>query len=106
MITFTEKATKAVKRFTRGNGSGAGLRLKVSGGGCSGFQYEMAVENAGGAEDTVIEENGMRVFIDAASAQLLQGVTVDFLDTLTESGFTFTNPNASHTCGCGKSFSV
>lgn len=107
MITLTEKAAKAARRFIRGSETKAeGLRLAVSGGGCSGFQYNMALEEAPGADDTIVEALGVKVFLDPASAQLLQGVTVDFVDSLTESGFTFHNPNASASCGCGKSFSV
>ena len=107
MITLTERAAKAARRFIRGSGEqGEALRLAVSGGGCSGFQYDMSIEGAVGADDIVVEAHGVKVYLDPASAQLLQGVTVDFVDTLTESGFTFHNPNASASCGCGKSFSV
>ena len=107
MITLTERAAKAARRFIRGSAAPAtALRLAVSGGGCSGFQYDMSLAAAPGADDTVVEAHGVRVLLDPASAQLLQGVTVDFVDTLTESGFTFHNPNASASCGCGKSFAV
>lgn len=107
MITVTERAAKAARRFIRGSASPAtGLRLAVTGGGCSGFQYDMQLEAAPSDSDTVVEAHGVKLFLDPASAQMLQGVTVDFIDTLTESGFTFHNPNAASTCGCGKSFSA
>lgn len=107
MITLSEAAVKAVSRFIRTSSEPAeGLRISVSGGGCSGLQYEMALEASPAADDVVVEQNGVKVFVDPASAQLLNGVTVDFVDTLDETGFTFTNPNASASCGCGKSFSA
>lgn len=107
MITLTERAAKAARRFIRGSDAPAtALRLAVSGGGCSGFQYDMSLAAAPTADDTVVEAHGVQVLLDPASAQLLQGVTVDFVDTLTESGFTFHNPNATASCGCGKSFSA
>lgn len=108
MITVTERAAKAVRRFVRfGDTPNAqGLRLAVTGGGCSGFQYQMQLETAPTAEDTVVEAHGVKIFLDPASSQMLAGITVDFVDTLAESGFTFHNPNAAHTCGCGKSFSA
>ncbi len=107
MITLTERAAKAARRFIRGSDTPAtALRLAVSGGGCSGFQYDMSLAAAPAADDTVVEAHGVQVLLDPASAQLLHGVTVDFVDTLTESGFTFHNPNATASCGCGKSFSA
>jgi iron-sulfur cluster assembly accessory protein len=107
MITVTERAAKAARRFIRGNDTPAkALRLAVTGGGCSGFQYEMKLENDPALGDTVVEAHGVQIHLDPASAQMLSGVTVDFVDTLAESGFTFHNPNASSTCGCGKSFSA
>ncbi len=107
MITLTERAAKAARRFIRGGDiKAAGLRLAVTGGGCSGFQYDMKLEEAAGPDDTIVEAFGAKLFLDPASAQMLSGVTVDFVDTLAETGFTFKNPNATATCGCGKSFSA
>lgn len=108
MVEFTERAAKAVRRFVRGSATPeAGLRLAITGGGCSGFQYDMRVELSPAPGDTVIAcGQGIRVFIDGASMPLLQGATIDFVDTLAHSGFTFTNPNAADCCGCGKSFST
>lgn len=108
MITLTENAVKAVRRFIRGSDTpDAALRITITGGGCSGLQYEMSLEPEAGASDAVIEcGNGLRVLVDAESQPLLKGMTMDFVDSLAGSGFTFTNPNASGTCGCGNSFSA
>jgi iron-sulfur cluster assembly accessory protein len=107
MIILTEKATKAVSRFIRGSATpNAALRLRITGGGCSGYSYEMALEEAPAVDDTIVEAGRFKVLIDAKSAPLLNGVTIDFKDTLAGSGFTFDNPNASGTCGCGTSFSA
>lgn len=106
MLTLTDKAVKAVSRFIRSSETPVtGLRVSVAGGGCSGLQYGMKLESEAAADDTVIEFDGVNVFVDAASAPMLSGVTVDFIDTMTESGFKFINPNATNSCGCGKSFS-
>lgn len=106
MITLTEKATKAVSRFIRSEKGAAGLRLRVTGGGCAGLQYEMQLEAAAAANDTVVEHSNVKIFVDPQSAAMLEGLTIDFVDTMLESGFTFHNPNASSSCGCGKSFSA
>ncbi len=107
MLIFTESAQKAMRRFIKGNATPvAGLRIAVQGGGCSGLQYDISLAETGRSDDTVVEASGFKVFIDAHSAPLLQGVTVDFQDSLASSGFKFSNPNAEHSCGCGKSFSA
>lgn len=108
MVTFTEKAVRAVRRFIKGSGTpDAGLRLAITGGGCSGYQYAMSIEPTPAVDDTVIEcGQGLRVFIDAASMPLVHGSTIDFVDNLSHSGFTFVNPNAASCCGCGNSFST
>lgn len=108
MITLTERAVKAVRRFIKGSATpDAGLRLAVTAGGCSGFQYDMSLHPEPLEGDTVIDcGNGLRVFIDAASLPLIQGCTVDFVDSMSGSGFTFVNPNATASCGCGKSFAA
>ena len=85
---------------------GSGLRVFVQGGGCSGFQYGLMIEESGGAGDQVFESNGIRLFVDPVSISYLNGSEVDFVDTVTGGGFTIKNPNASSTCGCVQSFSV
>lgn len=106
-LTFTPSAIKKVKEImAQQNPVPAGLRVGVVGGGCSGFSYSMAFENAPGMMDKVYEMDGLKVFIDATSAMYLQGASVDYLETLEGAGFKFDNPNVRTTCGCGSSFSV
>lgn len=82
------------------------LRVAVLGGGCSGFQYEFALEDAPEDGDTVIEGGGQRVVVDAESMPFLAGSVIDFRDELIGARFAVENPNASSTCGCGTSFSI
>ncbi|GAC1648012.1 MAG: iron-sulfur cluster insertion protein ErpA [Acidobacteriaceae bacterium] len=84
----------------------AGLRVGVVGGGCSGFSYSMAFENAPGMMDKVLTFNDLKVYVDATSLMYLQGCVVDYVETLEAAGFKFENPNVKSTCGCGSSFSV
>ena len=83
-----------------------GLRMKVVGGGCSGLRYELAFDDQLGDADSEIQAHGIRVIIDEKSALYLMGTTLDFVDTLNETGFKMGNPNASATCGCGESFAA
>ncbi len=83
-----------------------GLRVFIAGGGCSGFQYGMAFENTTEEGDLVFESNGVRVYVDPASAMYLEGATVDYVDSLMGGGFRIENPNAASTCSCGQSFSA
>lgn len=107
MLTLTENAQKAIGRFIQGADTPvAGLRISVTGGGCSGMQYGMALEESSKADDIVVELGDVKVLIDPASAPLLEGVQVDFLESMEGSGFKFENPNATASCGCGKSFSA
>jgi iron-sulfur cluster assembly accessory protein len=84
----------------------AGLRIGVVGGGCSGFQYNMAFENQAGMMDKVFNFDDLKIFVDATSLMYLDGCTVDYLETLEAAGFKFENPNVKSTCGCGSSFSA
>ena len=107
MITLTDNAQKAISRFIKGADTPVeGLRISVTGGGCSGLQYGMVLEEAAKADDTVVEVGSLKIFIDPYSAPMLKGITVDFLDSMEGSGFKFENPNASASCGCGNSFSA
>ncbi|GAB2190316.1 HesB/IscA family protein [Sessilibacter sp. MAH2] len=107
MVILTESAVKAVSRFIENSEKNiAGLRIKVDGGGCSGFQYGLRLEDSISENDTVHEIGGIKMLIDKASEPLLQGVKVDFIDSMEGSGFKFENPNATASCGCGKSFSA
>lgn len=82
-----------------------GLRVFISGGGCSGFQYGMAFENKSEQDDFVFDANGVRIFLDSASSMYLEGATVDYVDSLMGGGFRIENPNATTSCACGQSFS-
>ena len=84
----------------------AGLRLSVVGGGCSGFQYSLELDDAPREDDAVYVYDGVRVFVDPTSAPYLSGTSVDYVAGLHGAGFKFVNPNADRTCGCGSSFSV
>lgn len=107
MITLTPKAQSAVENFIHGSASPvAGLRIAISGGGCSGFQYGMSLEEKAAEDDVVVECGAIKLLVDPFSAPLLNGVTVDFVDSLNGSGFKFENPNASNSCACGSSFSA
>ena len=107
MVILTDSAVQAVNRFIQNSEKDiAGLRIKVDGGGCSGFQYGLRLEDSVTDEDTVHEIKGINLLIDKASEPLLEGVTVDFIDGMEGSGFKFENPNATNSCGCGKSFSA
>jgi iron-sulfur cluster assembly accessory protein len=107
-ITVTEAAASKIKDLLAEEGkTDSGLRVFVQGGGCSGFQYGLMIEESGGGVgDQAIESNGIRLFIDPVSVSYLKGAEVDFVDTITGGGFTIKNPNATSTCGCGQSFNV
>ena len=107
MIKLTPNAISAVERFIKGSATPvAGLRIAIAGGGCSGFQYGMSLEEAKNEDDIVLDYGFVTLLVDPLSAPLLEGVKVDFVDSLTGSGFKFENPNASSSCACGSSFSA
>ena len=104
-ITLTPAAAQAVlDLLAKRNLSGYALRVFVSGGGCSGFQYGMALENQIRDADLTYEMHGVKVVVDEISINYLQGSTVDYVDTLMGTGFKIDNPNAVASCGCGNSF--
>ncbi len=105
MITLTESAKNAINRFISQNEKPtAGLRISIEGGGCAGLKYSLKLEEQGLDEDQRVDCGAFTVLIDDASAPLLAGVTMDFVESMEGSGFTFVNPNASGGCSCGKSF--
>jgi len=107
MIQLTERAVDKVREILESQEpKPAGLRISVVGGGCSGFSYSMAFENAPGLLDKTYNYNSLRVFVDQASLLYLDGAEVDYVETLEGSGFKFNNPNVKSTCGCGSSFSA
>lgn len=107
-LTLTENAVSEVRKFIEAEnvGTQGGLRVRVVPGGCSGFQYGMNIEEAPQATDEVVEADGLRVFVDMFSAQYLENVQIDYVNSVMGSGFTFNNPNASGGCGCGSSFTA
>ena len=108
-LQLTEKAAEQVRVFMEAEAVSpekAGLRVSVMPGGCSGFKYGLNIEEAPLDDDIIKDERGIRLFLDAFSAQYLSGTTVDYVSTINGNGFTFNNPNASGGCGCGSSFSA
>ncbi|NUP88455.1 MAG: iron-sulfur cluster assembly accessory protein [Candidatus Sumerlaeia bacterium] len=106
-LTLTETAAAAVKRLLEKEQKPAwGLRMGVTGGGCAGMNYSMAIEETPKEGDVVSECHGVRVFVDPKSYLYLNGVEVDYVESMMGSGFKFSNPNASKSCGCGTSFAV
>ena len=107
VLTLTDKAAEMIKVAMERDGvQGSGLRVGVVGGGCSGFQYNLSFEPEPAADDTVLEQGGVRIFIDQASQPHLHGMTLDYVTGLHGAGFKFLNPNATRTCGCGSSFAT
>ena len=105
MITLTEVAATQLYSLLRAKGlPDHGLRVFVHGGGCAGLQYGMAYEKSAQEGDTVLEIEGVRLYVDPFSARYLDGSSIDFQDTPTGSGFRVDNPNAVTSCACGSSF--
>ena len=107
MINVTQEAASKINELlAEEQKDGSGLRVFVQGGGCSGFQYGLMIEEARGDADQVFQSNGVTLYVDPISVRYLSGAEVDFVDTVTGGGFTIKNPNAVSTCGCGQSFST
>ena len=108
MINVSETAASKISELLiEENKGGSGLRVFVQGGGCSGFQYGLMIEENGqGAGDQVFESHGVKLFVDPISIRYLKGAQVDFVDNIAGGGFTIKNPNARSTCGCGQSFTT
>src|SRR5712691_10245081 len=108
-LHVTDSAVAEIKKFMaseEGLPETAGLRVRVVPGGCSGFQYSLNIEEDSRQGDFVLDEKGVRLFVDMFSAQYLNGIEIDYVTGVMGSGFTFKNPNASGGCGCGSSFTV
>jgi iron-sulfur cluster assembly accessory protein len=107
MVTLTEIAAEKVTQFMDGQGAegDVGLRVGVRGGGCSGFQYALALDERRD-DDHVFDASGIRVLVDPASLRYVDGSTVDFTESFQGSGFEVSNPNVVSSCGCGSSFRV
>ena len=108
MLTLTPAAVAAVKRTIDEEKlpAGACLRVSVKGGGCSGLTYDLSFEEQASEEDRAIEQGGVTVLIDAHSELYLAGTELDYTSGLNGHGFVFRNPNATGSCGCGKSFAA
>ena len=105
-VALSAAAAAKINTITAAEPAGAGLRVAVEGGGCSGFQYEIGVAPAANADDLVIERDGARLFVDPVSLPFLLGSEVDWVEELIGAAFKVKNPNAKSSCGCGVSFSV
>jgi iron-sulfur cluster assembly protein len=105
IVSITDKAAEKAKALLKDRGIEEGaLRVFVVGGGCSGYQYGMAIAHEREEDDIIIEHGGITVLVDPESAPLMQGAEIDYVDDLMKSGFTIFNPNAVRSCACGSSF--
>ena len=105
MISLTDKAVKKVREILNNdNKQDHALRIGVKGGGCSGFSYTLDIDKIIAESDQVFEEKGIKIVVDAKSFIYLSGTQVDYVENLSGSGFSFSNPNATRSCGCGSSF--
>ncbi len=105
LITLTDAAVLKIKELMAEEGDDAqSLRIAVTGGGCSGFQYALGFDTQQHDDDMLFENNGVSVLIDEGSASYLKGAQVDYQDGLTGRGFAIENPNSTGSCGCGQSF--
>jgi iron-sulfur cluster insertion protein len=106
-VSLSESAVKRIASLISAEGdTGLMLRLSVSGGGCSGFQYGFTFDNAIQVDDRVFERDGVKVVVDDTSLDLLSGAEIDFVEDLVGASFQVRNPNAKSSCGCGSSFSI
>ena len=105
-ITLSDRAARRIAEILKAEAQPTALRLAVTGGGCSGFQYNFALDETRTDEDLFIEEGGAKILIDPVSLDFLAGAEIDFTDGLIGQAFKVNNPNATASCGCGTSFSV
>ena len=107
MLNFTSAAARKAQELILGEGNPAlNLRVYISGGGCSGFQYGFSFDETVNEDDIKIKRDGMTLLVDPLSVMYLGGATVDYTESLQGAQFVIENPNASTTCGCGSSFSI
>jgi iron-sulfur cluster assembly accessory protein len=105
-VKVSERAAKRIAQILKNEPAPSMLRVAVTGGGCSGFQYNFAIDDARMDDDLVVERDGATVLIDPVSLDFLKGAEIDFVDDLIGQSFQIKNPNATSSCGCGTSFSV
>ncbi len=107
MVAISPNAEAVIRRLIdRSDADTGGLRIMVDQGGCSGMQYKLGIEREPRRSDRVFDFDGVKIFVDPFSLALIDGLKVDFVETLETSGFVFENPNAGDVCSCGKSFST
>ena len=107
VLALTDVAVERVKAVLEREGvQDGGLRVAIVGGGCSGFQYNLSLDDSPREDDIVIEQDGVKLFLDPISQQYVYGTVIDYVNGLHGAGFKFVNPNATRTCGCGSSFSA
>ena len=104
-VQVTPKAIEKIRQTFEREGVFGGLRLGIMGGGCSGLSYQFKFETKPRERDNIFDFDGIKIFIDPKSLIYLRGLTLDYKESLMQSGFVFENPNASKSCGCGTSFS-
>ena len=105
-VTLSASAASRILKILAGEPNGTALRVSVSGGGCSGFQYGFDLDRTRTEDDIVIERDGAVVLIDSVSLPYMGGSEIDFVDDLIGQAFQIRNPNATASCGCGTSFSI
>src|SRR5690606_3086641 len=105
-VTLTEAAARRIKQILAEEPEKIGLRVAVDGGGCSGFSYRIELAEARNDDDTIIERDGAKLYVDELSLVYMGGSEVDFVDDLIGQSFQIKNPNAVASCGCGTSFSI
>ena len=105
-VTISERAARRISNILSGEPDGTALRISVSGGGCSGFQYGFDLARARADDDIIVERDGAVVLIDPVSLPYMGGSQIDFVDDLIGQSFQVRNPNATASCGCGTSFSI
>ena len=105
-VTISARAARRIAEILRAETPPSMLRLAVTGGGCSGFQYDFALDDAKQPDDLVLERDGATVLIDPVSLDFLKGAEIDFVDDLIGAMFKVNNPNATSSCGCGTSFAI
>jgi iron-sulfur cluster assembly accessory protein len=105
-FSVTDRAARRVANILRDEPAGSMFRIRVDGGGCSGFQYAFDIDRARNDDDVAIEKDGVTVLVDRVSLDFLKGARIDFVDDLIGQSFRIDNPNATASCGCGTSFSV
>jgi iron-sulfur cluster assembly accessory protein len=105
-VTVSARAARRIAEILRSESSASMLRLAVTGGGCSGFQYNFALDDSRQTDDLVLERDGATILIDPVSLDFLKGAEIDFVDDLIGATFKVNNPNATSSCGCGTSFAV